>query len=384
VSFHPTQFFHYLICLNRHDLLSKPAKEVRSDGQKAALLEKRGALLHQIEKWRGLQAVYMPGVLETTAADLESSKKAKAESITLWLPSELDAKDRDTVCLSGVTNCEKELRFAQLEDTLNDLRRARRTRRGLITFHKVQLAGQGQRTQTKSQAAMRTVQDRIDKCVRRYRIARSALLRLDPNGTWRNLYQPLNDADNRGPAKEADEMLKPDGTYIPSWIWTSSTTTVSREEVNEDMRVEWAQCMARADRWQEEKTLLQEEMRRVVEFLQWRSDSWLAKVESRTGGTAPPIRAGLSAYAKKQSAVYHHLAVRFCQRWRMFLVSLSLPHDWATKFLKTHREPLTHKDFEKRKKAKGPAYSHVPDAESDESSSEYDESGYESSSSLSE
>ena len=323
----------------------------------------------------------MPGVLETTAADLESSKRVKAESIALWLPSELNANDRDTICLSGVTNCEKELRFAQLEDSLNDLRRARRTRRGLITFHKVQLAGQGQRTQTKSQAAMRTVQDRIDKCVRRYRVAHSALLRLDPNGTWRNLYRPLNDADNRGPAKEAKEMLEPDGTYIPSWIWTSSTTTVSCEEVNEDMRVEWAQCMARAERWEEEKTLLQEEMRRVVEFLQWRSDNWLAKVESRTDDAAPPICAGISAYAKKQSAVYHHLAVRFCQRWHMSLVSLSLPHDWATKFLETHKEPLSNKDFEKRKKAKGPA---VTCLESDESSSEYDESGYETSSSLSE
>ena len=33
-------------------------------------------------------------------------------------------------------------------------------------------------------------------------------------------------------------------------------TTVSLDEVNEDMRIEWSQCVACADRWQEEETLL--------------------------------------------------------------------------------------------------------------------------------
>lgn len=84
-----------------------------------------------------------------TVFDADSSQRVKAESVKLWLPSQLDAEDREAICLSGVVNHEKELRFGQLEDSLNDLRRARRTRHGLITFHKVQLAGQGQKTQTK-------------------------------------------------------------------------------------------------------------------------------------------------------------------------------------------------------------------------------------------
>ena len=352
--------------------MSKPTNEARSDGQKAALLEKRGTLLHHIEQWRKLQAIYMPGVLDTDAADAantdaddaanadgpESSQRAKAESITLWLPSELDKEDREKICSLSLVNNEKQLRFAQLEDSLNALRRARRTRRGLIDFHKVQLAGQGQKTQTKSRAVMQTVQDRISKFIRRYRVTRNALLRLDPHGGWKDLYRPLTNEDNRGPGKEPDEMLGSDGKFIASWIWASGTTKVTHDEVNEDMRVEWAQCVARADRWEEERALLQEEMRRVVQFLEWRSNDWLAKVDPRSDTVTHVIRSGLSAYAKKQGAVFHNLAVRFCQSWREALVSHSLPHDWATEFLQIHKEPFSNPNLEKQPREAGRPLTH--------------------------
>ena len=353
--FHKAILFHYLTYRSRQSLLSKSAGKAGSDAQKATLLENRAALLHHIEKWRQIQAVYMPGALDTETPDPEPSKRLKAESVNLWLPSQLDTKDRDAICAGSVVNSEVELRLAQLEDSLNDLRRARRTRRGLILFHKVQLAGQGQKTQTKSQAAMRTIQERIDRCVRRYRVARNALLRLNPAGDWGELYLPLTDDDNRGPGKELEETSGADGQYSPSWIWRSTSTTISPDEVNEDMRVEWAQCRARAERWEEEVTLLQEEMRRVVCFLEWRSSDWLAKVDSRVDIVAPVVHAGLSAYAKKQGAIFHNLAVQYCQRWRSTLVSLSLPHDWATKFLETHKQPLSIPDSKKRKQSEGPS-----------------------------
>ena len=78
--------------LTRSSLLSKTARKVRSDAQKATLLENRAALLHQIEKWHQIQAVYMPRVLHTDTIDLESSQTVKAKSIMLWLPSQLDAE----------------------------------------------------------------------------------------------------------------------------------------------------------------------------------------------------------------------------------------------------------------------------------------------------
>ena len=80
------------------------------------------------------------------------------------------------------------------------------------------------------------------------------------------------------------------------------------------MQVEWAQCMAHADRWEEEVALLQEEMRRVVQFLEWKSRDWFSKVTVRTGTISSAVRAGVSAYAKKQESVFRNLTIRFSQR----------------------------------------------------------------------
>lgn len=304
----------------------------------------------------------MPGVLNVDVSNPESLRMEKAEAIKLWLPSELeDINERTSICLPGIVSSEKELRFGQLQDSLDDLRKARRVRRGLILFHKVQLVGEGQRTQTKARAAIQTLQDRIDKSVRRYRVARTALLQLDPGGDWESIYLVLNDADNRGPSKEQEEVGTSDGTYTQSWIWRSSTTTVSRDEVNEDMRVEWAQCMARAVRWEEEVLLLQEEMRRVVEFLGWRSRSWYSKVDARAGTVTSAVHAGISAYAKKQGSIFHNLAVRFSQRWRSTLISLSLPHTWATQFLNKHEMPLTNPERNKATQSRYPSALPTPD-----------------------
>ena len=331
--------------MTRYTLRIMAAERTRSDAQKATLLERRNALLHHIKKWRELQAIYMPGVFDTNTPDLESPQKEKAESVKLWLPSQLEnTAERASLCAPNVIDSEKALRFGQLQDSLNELRRARRTRFGLIMFHKIQLAGEGQKTQTKSRAVVQTVQDRITKSVRRYRVAREALLQLERSDDWERSYLKLTNADNRGPGKEREELGASDGEYFPSWIWRSTTAAVSQDEVNEDMRVEWAQCMARADRWEEEVTLLQEEMRRVVRFLGWRSRDWSSRVDVRASNTAPTVRSGISAYAKKQASVYLNLAVRFCQRWLSTLVSLSLPHSWATEFLATQDLSLVNPD----------------------------------------
>ena len=286
---------------------------------------------------------------ETGTPDPGPSPRTKAESVKLWLPSQLDPKDRDSICLGGVIGSEKEFRFAQLEDALDSLCRTRRIRRGLVIFHKVQLGGEGQKTQTKSRAVLQTIQDRIDKCARRYRVARDALLSLDPCGDWQNLYPILTNDNNRGPGKEPEEMSSSDGQYVPSWLWRSATTAVSPDEVNEDMRTEWAQCMARADRWEEEVLLLQEEMRRVVQFLEWRSTDWFAKVGTRAGAVTPMVHAGLSAYANKQGSVFHNLAIQFSRHWHSALTTLSLPHAWATLFLDACKDSVKNPDFKKCK-----------------------------------
>jgi len=189
--------------------------------------------------------------------------------------------------------------------------------------------------------------------VGRYLTAYKALLQLDPTGDWQERFLELKDRDNRGPGKEADEEGVGDGSYFRSWIWLSNprvpdTTDgevgeegASEEDINEILRVEWTTSFARLARWSEEVDLLQEEMRRVVAFLEWRSREWSAKVDVRSEDSTSDVQSGLSAYARKQAAIYHGLAVSFTKLWHPTLVSYDLQHSWATKYLMEHGVSLT-------------------------------------------
>ena len=115
------------------------------------------------------------------------------------------------------------------------------------------------------------------------------------------------------------------------------------EDVNEIVCVEWTMSFARLERWKEEAELLQEEMRRVVMFLEWKSQDWLKKVEAR-GNTTPDIGSGLNAYARKQAAIHHNLTVSFAKLWHPTLVSYNLKHLWVTEFLAKNGVPLTGAD----------------------------------------
>jgi hypothetical protein len=163
----------------------------------------------------------------------------------------------------------------------------------------------------------------------------------------------LKDSDNRGPGKESDEKGAGDGTYFRSWIWLSNPQVrdvvdgevgeegASEEDVNEVVRVEWTTSSARLERWVEEVQLLQEEMRRVIMFLEWKSCDWLTRVEARRGNVTPDIQSGLNAYTRKQAAIYHDLAVSFAKLWRPTLVSYGLQSSWVTGYMTEHNVSLT-------------------------------------------
>ena len=172
----------------------------------------------------------------------------------------------------------------------------------------------------------------------RYRVAHHALLNLDAVGDWTNEYRELKDEDNRGPLKEAEERGPGDGRYHPSWIWTGpSSMTLPAEgsaaeqrEVYETARYEWMTCKARADRWAEEVELLQEEMRRVVVFLEWKSRWWFGEVGARAGSCTPDVQHGVDAYARRQANVYREMALLVAEQWLPYLNAYGLDVGWAT------------------------------------------------------
>ena len=74
--------------------------------------------------------------------------------------------------------------------------------------------------------------------------------------------------------------------------------------------MEWAKAKARANRWEEEVILLDEEMRRVLEFCKWKA-SWWGEQINRREGLAEPLAEGLRAYAEEQADMER----RICQSW---------------------------------------------------------------------
>lgn len=147
------------------------------------------------------------------------------------------------------------------------------------------------------------------------------------------------DADNAegGPANASDaEGGQPNGVAVDAADGGGEEDTATQEEVNDLVRVEWTTAFARLERWTEEVELLEEEMRRVVAFLEWKSVDWLKKVDIRGEGLAFDIRSGLNAYARKQAAIYHNLAISFAALWYPTLKSYELQHSWITEYMKEH------------------------------------------------
>lgn len=61
---------------------------------------------------------------------------------------------------------------------------------------------------------------------------------------------------------------------------------------------------------------MHEEMRRVLEFLEWKATWWTAQETWRSISASKNILEGLSAYAEVQSELQRALAAHFCTIWQ--------------------------------------------------------------------
>lgn len=105
-------------------------------------------------------AAYLPDESDSTSNDAERLDDSKPEAWPLVLPSAIPKDDRSP-CYKGVVETERVLRSAQLQDSLVDLKCFRRALRNLRLYFKTNLAGEGQKTQTKSRATETGVNNRI-------------------------------------------------------------------------------------------------------------------------------------------------------------------------------------------------------------------------------
>ena len=80
------------------------------------------------------------------------------------------------------------------------------------------------------------------------------------------------------------------------------------------LRVEWAKVMAWAARWEEDVVLLDEEMRRVLDFCKWKADWWTKQV-LLCRGLGAPLAEGLHAYAAKQADMEQRIHLAWSTKW---------------------------------------------------------------------
>ena len=345
------------------------ANRVRSI--KASILkDKRKALYSRVKKLRRSQDRFMPGVSRVTrtqALSTEECERDYPEKIPLLLPSALSPAER-ALLYPPYRLDEKEaaLREAQCGDFLVQTRHNLRVRTSL--YNQKREVAFGQRENTRANAMLTGVNDKIQRSADNYRSARAALEALKPNGEWMSRLRPLTDADLKGPDGSGEEPLQlpsnarerpSEGRKELSWIWLSrgyqATTSNSapvetpagisardgvspidsdpaaEANVNATLKVEWCKTYARAERWREEELLVREEMRRTLAYCEWKTMWWKDQIGRRASVT-PALADGLSAYALKQAAVWDGLGLSFASKWATLFRKHNLPNAWPTKY----------------------------------------------------
>jgi hypothetical protein len=214
-----------------------------------------------------------------------------AENICLYLPSDIPADRRLSVCGQELIDYEQRFRMAEAEDALVAVRKHLRMYGLLRSQYKGELGATGNANTTKARGLIQSFWRKIKRGQSDYTVARNMLLALQPEGSWTERFHPLLGEDLRGPyagddntdlpAVEGERYREHGATRKPSsWIWNARarSSIAGGEEPVEQVRVQWSKLMAYAERWEEERTLTTEEMRRTLAYLEWRSTWWLDQV----------------------------------------------------------------------------------------------------------
>lgn len=315
-------------------------KAKKTPKQLADLQIKCTGLLFLIQRWREVQVKYMPGLANiiqppssASANDIDTLDTAAVEEFPLWLPSSLVPSLRVLSPILDIAIKETRLRIAQAEDSLAEIRRYRRIVTGLYQFKRLNVSGTGNKPNTRMRTLFNRFNHRTLRSAERYRAAYTALLLLDPAGSWSIRFKKLDPKDISGPGKEDDDPSN--GRFVPSWIWLvprASGDADMESQLNDSLRVEWMKSKARVQRWEEEVELVHEEMRRVVEYSKWKATWWRAQ-GTRGVVTDRAVVSGLAGYAEKQAVLMEQLAVSCAQTWLPALLQGGILPPWGESYI---------------------------------------------------
>ncbi len=303
-----------------------PSKKDKRTTRGLDIEDKEAELRRKIMHWkRDVQPVYMPNLRRRDSpSESELDYDVGPEDCDVWdirlhLPSEFAAETRDRLCAPGLADKEFRLRLAQADDSLEDLRRALRSVSTLTRHQSTHTAGAGVAANTRMLTLIAKHKAKVGRLADRYRAARAALLKLDPDGRrggWKDRLKELK-PEHVKPPRPADGPGQ--GTFSLSWIWLSEPNGDDKS-----LRVEWAKSLARVERWEEETVLVPVEMRRVLRNLMWKARWWRTTAAAQAARSLT-LQAGYLAYAEKQAHYLEELAAEFSSQWLSLFKEHGLP-----------------------------------------------------------
>ncbi|KAJ7119307.1 hypothetical protein C8R43DRAFT_1090958 [Mycena crocata] len=296
--------------------------------QQLDFVKRKTALLKRIKRFRKLQRTYMPDVvtfLTPGQREVFEDDSREPEVQKLCLPSEVPEGNRVQACERGLPAIEEEMREGELTESLEDLRQSLRLR-----------------TMTNRFRILRQISIRIHKAKLRYRYARNAMVRLRGHGGWEKEFKVLQDEDVRGinertvgeEEQAARERLRELGAIVDGGLMAAGVvaageskhqmssiwyTTKLKENGEKDLvqalRVEWCKAYSLSKRWHEDIVLVDEEMRRTIEYGAWSACEWEIRATARTVRMSPELAEGLQAYAMEHVERERETCMRLSGKW---------------------------------------------------------------------
>ncbi|KAK6977540.1 CxC2 domain-containing protein [Favolaschia claudopus] len=308
-----------------------------TDGQKTGLLERSNKLGRKITQFLKIRESFTPSVASLRAADDVARTEADrpkptpalpVPAVKLWMPSMLASLPHVLVKPSHA-RCEFELRVGQAHAALEELRRLLLVRTAKYQFKTLHRRGVAANTRAKTtiesldeQIRRISAQYRETEWARKLRVLNPDDVRPRPRATFSDPEHKSKKRRKTGSAAAEDPGVRQEreaAARPASWIWLSQLSEGEKSQggMTEALRIEWAKTRARAWRWTEEVDLLEEEMRRVLEFLKWRAEWWIALIGQRVAAPDDPAGTeGFVAYARRQSRIQSDLRARFEANWR--------------------------------------------------------------------
>ncbi|VDC00058.1 unnamed protein product [Peniophora sp. CBMAI 1063] len=350
--------------------------------QKAERTERKNELLRHIAMFRKQQQWIMPlvsaGLQELQGKDVDGTGREaedyddgdeliasadandpvlEATEMNLFLPSELPAQlavqHNHDVLMEEIC-----LRWGGLSDAVVMIRQNLQIKGVVHRFRKGNTRGQRPNTRVRGKQAVIEANLAIAKAAYRLHRERFAALanmltaeeraRHIPSD-WESRFQVLEELDCVAigskvliqieeadiaharaliAARKGDTSVTGQTHRKVSWLWYTSLDGATLE-LNDDMRVEFLRCRARAMRWVEEIYHLCYEMVRTPEFTMNKAEWWARKATLEMPGVDGFVRDGMRAYARKQSTMFMRQSDSLKEKF-------AEPLTEAAQFIKTH------------------------------------------------